>query len=436
MERVTRFDLASGELAERRRTPQGGLIAKANLTRTGVFTYRMADGSSRRELRHPDEVFHPDALATYAGAPLTIDHPGRVTPDNWKAVTVGHVGPGARPEGRFVAGEVYVQDGRAIDQVESGSAREVSCGYTCDIDPIPGEHEGEPYDVAQRNIRINHVAMGPPGWGRMGPDTRLKLDSAEAVSGESEQAESGRYVRADNDVEEIAPMGMTNEEKAALEKAEKAAKDAADALDKARQDAKDAKTEGEKLAAQTRADAAEIAKLKAENEALRLQSERKKSDDESLDSQLRADAALEKRVEEMIQLRADARMVFATEQDPDAKNWKSAGKTPDQIRLEIIGNLEPKLRLDGVKAIPDASARSAALASVYETVINHKRSTDQARAEAQAAASAERREDGSGGASGGDDDQPFDAAKARKDMVDRMKNGWKKDRRPSGAAKA
>ena len=38
--------------------------------------------------------------------------------------------------------------------------------------------DGTPYDRVQRNIRYNHVALGPRGWGRMGPRVRLRVDGA------------------------------------------------------------------------------------------------------------------------------------------------------------------------------------------------------------------------------------------------------------------
>ena len=403
-----RLDLASGELAERRRTPQGGLIAKANLTRTGVFTYRNADGTSRRELRHPDEVMHPDSLATYAGAPVTIYHPGRVTPDNWKTVTVGHVGHGVHAEGGFVAGEVHLQDADAIGRAESGEIRELSCGYTCEIDPTPGLYQGQPYDVAQKNIKINHVAAGPAGWGRMGPETRMHLDSAEAVSGECERAPgesfgSPHYVRADAEgecAEETSIMGMTNEEKAAFEKATADAKLSQDALEKAN---------------------ANLVVVKAENEMLKLQS--KSAATEGAATASRADADFEKRVEDTIQLRADARMVFASADDPEGKSWKHDGKSTDQIRREIVKHLEPRMTLvyDGKEL------EGNALRGVYDLAVSRKRDTDKSRLDALEAAGGKRRDDA--GASD-DPDQPS-ADEARKAMLKRKTDAW----RGKGASK-
>ena len=169
---VSRFKAA-------RRTASGGLAIPGNLTRTGVFVYTRHDGSKVRELRLPEEVFNKDSLATLRGAPLTVGHPGRVTPDNWKSVTVGHVGEDAKPEGRFIAGSVLVQDAQTIAGVEGKTLGELSCGYDCDVEQKSGVFEGEHYDAIQRNIRYNHLAIGPlNGFARGGPEVALRQDSA------------------------------------------------------------------------------------------------------------------------------------------------------------------------------------------------------------------------------------------------------------------
>jgi uncharacterized protein len=178
---VQRVDLRSGEISKVRRTPQGGLIAPASFTRTGVFTYKMPDGSTRRELRHPDDVFAPASLETYKHAPVTVDHPGRVTPENWRSHSRGHVADTPSVADGHVKGELVLQDGDAIHDAEDGRLKEISCGYECQIENQPGTYNGEPFDVRQRQIRINHIAVGPSGWGRMGPTARMHLDAGAAV---------------------------------------------------------------------------------------------------------------------------------------------------------------------------------------------------------------------------------------------------------------
>ncbi|HSY25082.1 MAG TPA: DUF2213 domain-containing protein [Polyangiaceae bacterium] len=184
MERIQRYDLRSGEVT---RTSSGGRVASARVTRTGVLTYRLPDGSTRREYRPPEEVFSPDSLASLAHATLTDDHPGKVTPDNWRRMTIGHVAGSPQRDGKFVAADLHIQHGDAIEKAEGGELADCSCGYDCMFDPTPGvTPEGEKYDGIQRGIRYNHVALGPPGWGRAGREVSMRLDSATAISGYDE----------------------------------------------------------------------------------------------------------------------------------------------------------------------------------------------------------------------------------------------------------
>lgn len=167
-----------GRLSNIERTPQGGLRCPARLTRTGVFSYTRADGSIVRELRHPDEVFAEDSIATLSGAPVTDLHPSTpVRPSNWKTAAVGHVGEDVRADGSFVSARLMIQDEAAITGIERGDRKELSCGYSCRLDHEPGEYEGERYDAIQRSIRYNHVALGPKNWGRAGSDVALRLDN-------------------------------------------------------------------------------------------------------------------------------------------------------------------------------------------------------------------------------------------------------------------
>jgi hypothetical protein len=173
----TRFD--RGTIGKISKTAQGFLRIDGALTRIGIFTYRKADGGERREYRPADEVFNSDSLATIPGAPVTDLHPpDLVTPANVRELQRGFVAEGVKRDGRFVTAPIVIQDAAMIAAVESGERRELSCGYTCRLDWTPGEFEGERYDAIQRGIVANHVALGPRGWGRAGPEVALRMDSA------------------------------------------------------------------------------------------------------------------------------------------------------------------------------------------------------------------------------------------------------------------
>lgn len=173
-----RFDVS--EFRRPSKTREGWLRADGVLTRVGVFNYRLADGSVRRELRLPEEVFHPDALASFSMVPLTREHPegGAVDSQNWKAHAVGVVGEEVKRDGEYVRATVLVTDADAVKDLEAGHRRQLSCGYTCDVVEESGEWRGLQFDAVQRNIRGNHVALVRQG--RAGPDVRVHLDAEDA----------------------------------------------------------------------------------------------------------------------------------------------------------------------------------------------------------------------------------------------------------------
>ncbi len=176
--RALRIDFA-GPLDRSRVLPDGTVRIPALLARTGVLEYTFTDGSTRREYRPPEEVFAADSLETWPGLALTIDHPASpVGPSTWGDLAVGHVADKVQREDRdgvsYLAGECVVKRGDAISQIAAGDLVEVSCGYFVEIDPTPGTTaDGEAYDVIQRGIVGNHVALGPSGWGRSGESVRL-----------------------------------------------------------------------------------------------------------------------------------------------------------------------------------------------------------------------------------------------------------------------
>jgi len=231
------------------RTSEGFVQDTAVLTRTGIFEYRQPNGSIRREYRPPDEVFHADSLASYKGKPITIGHPGLVTSKNAKLHTCGACLGEGRADGNDVLGDLMIYDTSAID----AGAKELSNGYTLDLDETPGEVNGERYDAVQRNIRVNHIALVPRG--RAG-NARLNLDAADADTTEEDnpmptnmvqvRLDSGLSYEAAPEVANAlqasrdaltAARGDTDKERARADAAEAKLKDAEAATDKVRQDA-------------------------------------------------------------------------------------------------------------------------------------------------------------------------------------------------------
>jgi hypothetical protein len=184
---MTNRRLDKGPFARVKKTPQGGIRVEAGLTRIGILTYRNPDGSERRELRHPDEVFRADSLTSLAGAPVLDGHSTWVTPETYSKHARGHVVEGtARQDGEFVAAELVVQDAGTLERVERRDLAEISCGYTCDYVPGEGTWNGQHYHGRQTALKYNHIALLPAGAGRAGRECSLRLDAASADDTDAE----------------------------------------------------------------------------------------------------------------------------------------------------------------------------------------------------------------------------------------------------------
>jgi hypothetical protein len=173
---VLRFDF-NGTPDSFKRTPQGFLRVQARLTKTGVFNYH-----DQREYRGDEEVFRADSLESIKGAPVTDLHPSEkgsdnfLTPANAKEHIIG-IAENVEREGPYIKGSLIIFHEDAIKAIESGERKEISLGYKCRLEPTPGSVNGEAYDAIQRDIVVNHVAIGPKGWGRAGPDCSIRTDS-------------------------------------------------------------------------------------------------------------------------------------------------------------------------------------------------------------------------------------------------------------------
>ena len=180
------YRIESGRLDKAERTPQGGLRIPAAVGRSGCLEYMKADGSRWVEYRPADEAFAPASVASLRGAPVTELHPPRaMTPETFRAYSRGHVGDDPRQDGEHLAASLYVHDAGLIRGIERGDRQECSAGYEVDLEVGGGvAPDGTHYDAIQRNIRYNHVAIGPRGWGRAGSSVSLRLDSSGDVVGE------------------------------------------------------------------------------------------------------------------------------------------------------------------------------------------------------------------------------------------------------------
>lgn len=149
----------------RYRTPEGFLFCEGvRVARTGPQLYAPSEvpdidpGENRMVVveRDADCLFDPEAVASFTGKPVTIDHPPMfVTPQTWRQMSVGTVlnpRPGEGADAAFLVADLLITDAAAIAAVEAGK-REVSCGYDCEREQI------KPGLARAVRMRGNHVAL-------------------------------------------------------------------------------------------------------------------------------------------------------------------------------------------------------------------------------------------------------------------------------------
>lgn len=147
------------------KTPEGYLICTdAILSRTGKQEYKRCEifGDACDEPdkivnveRTDDEVFSDKAMASFENKAVCIEHPDHdVNAENHNELAVGFVRDIHKGEDNgkpVMMGTLVITDKDAVEAVESGEYKELSCGYDCDID--------DDDNPQQRNIRGNHVAL-------------------------------------------------------------------------------------------------------------------------------------------------------------------------------------------------------------------------------------------------------------------------------------
>ena len=176
LKRVERLD--SIPLGDTYWTDEGYLVDKPIVTSVGIFEYANKDGSIRRELRLPEHVFAKESLASYRGKPVILTHrAGTVDKDNVDREHIGTILSDGIQDGDDVRAEIIIHD---TDVIQKSGLRELSLGYSLDLDETPGTWNGQHYDAVQTNIRINHLAL--VNKARAGEQARLNIDSRDEIS--------------------------------------------------------------------------------------------------------------------------------------------------------------------------------------------------------------------------------------------------------------
>lgn len=419
-EPVLRFD--SGELGKAETTPEGWLKVPASIARTGVYEYLNQDGTIRRELRTPEEVFDSEALRSIALRPVTDDHPWAempplLTPKNTRQYQRGSAGELVKRSGDFVETTLMITDAELISKIQGGM-QEVSAGYLARTVFEPGVYKGKPYDCRQEKIRVNHIAIVQKG--RAGDDVRLRLDSGAALA----------IRRISDDVEPIIPEIPEGSSMADLKKLDlggvdyEVSEQVAQAVgklitdQKARIDSVQAKLDagqkcdkcGTKLdcgnCGKSKTDAVEKAVTDIKTELSKEKARADMAESKLKDAEkAHADALDPKRVAELVKARvaleSRAQEILGADAKLDALDDQG-------VKRAVLTKLSPDVKLDGKDAVYVDAAYDYAIANVGKQGLAALRTATAPRLDGK----------------GGDEVPDARAAKAR--MEEEARNAWKR----------
>lgn len=225
-------------------TDEGYLVDHPIVTTCGIFEYKNDDGSTRRELRLPENVFDEKSLESYKGKPIIITHDaGEVDKENVHREQIGTIMSKGYRDGDNVRCEIIIHDTNALERC---GLKELSLGYSLDTDDTPGVYKGEKYDCIQKNIEINHLAL--VGEARAGEAARLNIDGKDddvqiLKGGKVIMYKPNAKGRRADDGAELSPEEM--EAAIALFKAQQAASQATGEGTDGEEDPEETPTEGQ-----------------------------------------------------------------------------------------------------------------------------------------------------------------------------------------------
>jgi hypothetical protein len=151
-------------------------VAITNISREQVADYLGREIPGCQELGlDPEKIYSlyrpaeelEKAAATFNNVPLLTRHV-RVTPEDPRQdLVVGSTGSESVVEGGYLKNSLVVWVADAIENIESGEAKELSCSYHYKPVLRKGTFNGQAYDIVMTDIKANHVALVPAG--RAGP---------------------------------------------------------------------------------------------------------------------------------------------------------------------------------------------------------------------------------------------------------------------------
>lgn len=167
------------------------------ISKVGVFPYTGAQinlpGLDPNKIynvyRSEEELASENTINSFRLLPLTDEHAmlgsedDGLLPPEQKGVH-GVIGQDVFYENGYLKGNLKIFSEKLANLIDNGK-KELSIGYRCEYDIQSGNYDGTPYDVVQRKIVGNHIALVDEG--RSGPDVsvldhfKFTFDSKELI---------------------------------------------------------------------------------------------------------------------------------------------------------------------------------------------------------------------------------------------------------------
>ena len=204
------------------------------ISKEGVFEYSGAqikhpDPSRHGEIfkvyRPADELSDPECIASFRLLPFVDEHTMLGSEDEGglpaehKGVH-GMIGENVFFDPPYLRGNIKIVSESMKNTINAGKI-ELSPGYRCMYEHVPGVWNGQHYDAVQRNIRGNHLALVAKG--RTGPDVAVldrmtfTIDCKEIVAmADEKKPDGGGLSRIKELIAELKPLLAEQEEATAM----------------------------------------------------------------------------------------------------------------------------------------------------------------------------------------------------------------------------
>jgi hypothetical protein len=148
-------------------------------------------------LRHPTELQR--AAKTFNNLPILAEHVPINATKHRQDLVIGSTGTDASYQHPYLRNSLVFWTQPAIDAIQSGVQKELSCAYHYDPVMKPGVYNGQAFDGIMTNLRGNHLALVEDG--RAGAD--VLVADAMPVS-----LKNGSFIERSNAMAKLSPAAL------------------------------------------------------------------------------------------------------------------------------------------------------------------------------------------------------------------------------------